>query len=110
MSAYSRMLALSHFSTLQFTIFDTGRFDQFGILLMALSMVAIERLQGIKVTAAIIILSTLGILDSRSILFSCFSPWFFSYWVFKDEKKIDKLVTLALILALVVYLSASTET
>jgi hypothetical protein len=96
------LLALSHFATLQFTIFDTGRFDQFGILLMALSIVTIERLQGIKVTAAIILLSTLGILIHEAYFF-LFFPLVFSYWVFKDEKKIDKILTLTLILALVVY-------
>lgn len=96
------ILALSHFSTIQFTIFDTGRFDQFGILFMTLSIVVIEHFKGLKVTAAIIILSALGILIHEAY-FLMFFPLVFFYWVFRDEKKTDKLAALALIMALVLY-------
>lgn len=96
------ILALSHFSTLQFTLFDTGRFDQFGILFMALSIMAIENLKGIKITATIIILSVLGILIHEAY-FLMFFPLVFSYWLFKDEKKTGKIFALALIMALVLY-------
>ncbi len=96
------ILAISHSSTLQFTLFDTGRFDQFGILCMALSIIIIEHLKGVKVTISIIILSALGILIHEAY-FLMFFPLVFFYWMFKDEKKIDKLFALTLIMALVLY-------
>ena len=98
------ILALSHFSTLQFTMYDTGRFDQFGILIMTLSIMVIEHFKGLKVTAAIIILSALGILIHEAY-FLMFFPLVFCYWVFRNEKQTGKLFALALIMVLVLFVS-----
>jgi hypothetical protein len=98
------MLALSHFSTLQFTLYDTGRFDQFGIVCMALSIVAIEHWKGLKAAGTIFCLSLAAVLIHEAY-FLMFFPLVFSYWVFRDKAKADKIFTFALLAAVVVLIS-----
>lgn len=97
------ILALSHFSTLQFTLFDTGRFDQFGIIFMALSIAAIEHWKGLKAAGAIFLLSLVAVLIHEAY-FLLFFPLVFSYWVFKDENKAGKIIAFLLISAAVAYI------
>jgi len=97
------ILALSHFSTLQFTLLETGRFDQFGIVCMALSIAAVEHLKGLKTAAAIIIISIVAVLIHEAY-FLLFFPLVFAYWVFKNENKADKIIAFLLIAAVVAYI------
>jgi len=97
------ILALSHFSTLQFTMYDTGRFDQFGILCMALSIFAIEHWKGLKAAGAIFCLSVAAVLIHEAY-FLMFFPMAFFYWMFKDGKKTAPITTFLLLAAVVAYI------
>lgn len=97
------ILALSHFATLQFTLYETGRFDHFGIVCMALSIAAIEHWKGLKAAAAIFFLSLAAVLIHEAY-FLMFFPLVFSYWVFKDENKADKTIVFLLMAAAVAYI------
>jgi len=97
------ILALSHFSTLQFMIHDTGRLDQVGFLCMALSLTAIERLKGMKTAAAVVVLSVTAVLihEAYSLMFF---PLVFCYWIFKDKKKTGKILAFILVASVAAYI------
>ncbi len=97
------LLALSHFATLQFTIYDTGRFDQFGIVCMALSIAAIEKLRGLRTTTAILLLSLVAVMTHEGY-FLMFFPLVFFYWIFRDGKKTAPITTCLLLAAVVAYI------
>jgi hypothetical protein len=97
------LLTLSHFATLQFIIFDTGRFDQFGIVCMALSIAAIEKLRGLRTTAAILLLSLIAVLIHEAY-FLMFFPLVFFYWMYRDGTKASGFITCAVVAAAVAYI------
>ena len=97
------ILALTHFSTLQFTLYDTGRFDQFSIVCMALSIVAIEHWKGLKAAGAIFFLSLAAVLIHEAY-FLMFFPMVCFYWMFKDGKKTVPITTFLLLAAVVAYI------
>lgn len=76
------IFAASHFATLQHYFYDMGRFDHFGIIILFLCILVIERLpDNMWSLAVILFFCVVGLLIHETFFFN-FIPLVFSYWFF----------------------------
>ena len=78
-------LATTHFATLQHFLFDAGRFDHLGVLLLLASILGTERLPPGPSLLAVVSLSGIGILVHEAFYFM-FVPMSLAYWLYHNRE------------------------